>query len=136
MFKRAFKFGVLKLAWRIVARRPMANAHRTVKILQETNQRMKLTEENIKTNTQRGRPHIRIDLLADGRPRITGVRGGLIFAAKCGENCLTVLVTFSLKVPAKLSFRKAMLSAVKKAATIAIGLLKNPIPRMKTIIMK
>jgi len=23
-------------------------------------------------------------------------------AAKCGENCLTVLVTFSLKVPAKL----------------------------------
>jgi len=30
------------------------------------------------------------------------VMGGLIFAAKCGENCLTLLVTFSLKVTAKL----------------------------------
>lgn len=32
----------------------------------------------------------------------TYVSAGLIFAAKWGENCLTVLVTFSLKVPAKL----------------------------------
>ena len=32
----------------------------------------------------------------------TYVRGGLILAAKCGENFLTVRVTFSLKVPAKL----------------------------------
>lgn len=87
-----------------------------------------LPAENIKTNTQRGRPHMWTALLVDGRPRITGllgsrllkmlsskkrnfekrkrpqtyVRDGLILAAKCGENCLTVLVTFSLKVPAKL----------------------------------
>lgn len=83
--------------------------------------------EKKETNTGRGRPHIYIALLAEGRPRITGLKiagnhvriilrcfrdskkrtftyvsGGLIFAAKCGENRLTVLVTFSLKVPAKL----------------------------------
>lgn len=33
---------------------------------------------------------------------VTYVRGGLIFAAMCGENRLTVLVTFSLNVLAKL----------------------------------
>lgn len=114
----------------------MARAHRTVKRPQETNQRMKLTVANIKTNTHRGRPQIKIALLADGRPRITGVRGGLIFAAKCGENCLTVLVAFSLKVPAKLSFKKAMLSAVRKAATRASGLRIKPNPRMTVIKMK
>lgn len=136
MFNRAFKLGVLKLAWMMVARRPMDNAHATVKRPQEINHKKKLTDEKSRTNTQRGRPHICIALLADGRPRITGVRGGLIFAAKCGENCLTVLVTFSLKVPAKLSFRKAMLIAVKAAATIATGLIRNPSTRMSIIIKK
>lgn len=134
--RRAFKLGVLKLAWITVARRPMANAHMTVSSAQETNQRKKVTIENIVTNIQRGRPHIWIVLLADGRPRITGVRGGLILAAKCGENCLTVLVTFSLKVPAKLSFRKAMVSAVRAAAIIASGLLIKPNARMNIIMMK
>ena len=133
MFRRAFKLGVLKLACSNVARSPKESAHETIKRPQETNHRMKLTEENIKTNTQRGRPQMNIALLADGRPRITGVRGGLIFAAKCGENCLTDLVTFSLKVPAKLSFRKAMLSAVRKAATIARGLVRKAKARIKTI---
>lgn len=74
--------------------------------------------------------------LADGRPRMTGVCGGLIFAARCGENCLTVLVTFSLKEPAKLSFRKAMLIAVKAAATIASGLRRKPKARIATIKIK
>ena len=32
-----------------------------------------IPEENMKTNTQRGRPHMWIALLADGRPRITGL---------------------------------------------------------------
>lgn len=32
-----------------------------------------IPEENMKTNTQRGRPHMNIALLADGRPRITGL---------------------------------------------------------------
>lgn len=133
MFRRAFKLGVLKLACRMVARRPIASAHNTVRRPAETNQRMKLTNENIRTKTQRGRPQIYIALLADGRPRITGVRGGLILAAKCGENCLTVRVTFSLKVPAKLSFKKARLTAVRNAATIASGLRRKPNMRTETI---
>lgn len=33
------------------------------------------------------------------------VMGGFILAAKCGENCLTLLVIFSLKVTAKLHLR-------------------------------
>jgi hypothetical protein len=136
VFSLAFKFGVLKLACSMVARRPTANAYKTVKSPHETNQSMKLTEENTKTNTQRGLPQIKIALLAEGRPLITGVSGGLIFAAKCGENCRMVLVTFSLKVPAKLSFRKAIVRAVNMAATIASGLLRNPIARMNTIMMK
>jgi len=59
---------------------------------------------------------------------MTGVMGGLIFAAKCGENCLTLLVTFSLKVTAKLSLRNAMLRPVAKAARMATGFLRKPIP--------
>ena len=39
------------------------------------------------------------DVRGEGDPH---VMGGLIFAAKCGENCLTLLVIFSLKVTAKL----------------------------------
>ena len=40
--------------------------------------------------------------LLEGEKQDPHVMGGLIFAAKCGENCLTLLVTFSLKVTAKL----------------------------------
>jgi hypothetical protein len=72
-------------------------------------------------------------------------------AAKCGENCLTVLVTFSLNVTAKLhqkhsihnlfstsinetfrhkdtnlSLRKTRLKPVNRAAIIESGLLMNP----------
>jgi hypothetical protein len=39
------------------------------------------------------------DIRGEGDPH---VMGGHIFAAKCGENCLTRLVIFSLKVTAKL----------------------------------
>lgn len=114
----------------------MAKAQRTVKIPQETYQSMRLTEANIETNTQRGWPQIWIDLFADGRPRITGIGEGLNLAAKCGDNCLIVLVILSLKVPAKLSFRHAVLRAVKRAATMARGLLRNPNPRITMIMMK
>ena len=34
---------------------------------------IQLPVANIKTNTHRGRPQIKIALLADGRPRITGL---------------------------------------------------------------
>lgn len=37
--------------------------------------------------------------------------GGLIFAAKCGEKCLIVLINFSLKVAAKL--QKTILNPLK-----------------------
>jgi hypothetical protein len=47
-------------------------------------------------------PKKNIKELLEGRKQDPHVMGGLIFAAKCGENCLTVLVTFSLKVTAKL----------------------------------
>jgi hypothetical protein len=59
---------------------------------------------------------------------VTGVKGGLILAANCGENLLTVRVAFSLKEPAKLSFRNAKLNAVKSAAKIAKGLVRTPNP--------
>lgn len=36
----------------------------------------------------------------------TNMWGGLIFAAKCGENCLMVRIAFSLKVAAKLPKRE------------------------------
>lgn len=80
-------------------------------------------------------------------------------AAKWGENCLTVLVTFSLNVTAKLhqkhsihnlfstslltksfkhqttnlSLRKARLRPVNRAATIESGLLMNPTASYPTI---
>jgi hypothetical protein len=67
---------------------------------------------------------------------MTGVKGGLILAANCGENLLMVRVAFSLKDPAKLSFRNATLSAVKSAERMARGLVRNPNPSVKTIMMK
>lgn len=36
--------------------------------------------------------------------------GGLIFAAKCGENCLMVRIAFSLKVAAKLPKRATQIT--------------------------
>lgn len=41
----------------------MANAHRTVKILQETNQRMKLTTERGKKKKEKGLVNMRSKLL-------------------------------------------------------------------------
>jgi hypothetical protein len=67
---------------------------------------------------------------------MTGMWGGLIFAAKCGEKCLMVRIIFSLKVAAKLSFRKAKLKAVRAAPRIARGRVISARPRTKTKRMK
>lgn len=44
-----------------------------INLPQEIYQSMDLPVENIDTNTQRGRPQINIALLAEGRPRMTGL---------------------------------------------------------------
>lgn len=134
--RRAFRLGVLKLAWRTVTKMLMAYAHETYKRLPEEYHRRKLAAENKRTNNKRGWPQMYTDFLADGRPRITGICGGLIFAAKCGENFLTVLVTFSLKLAAKLSLKKAMARADKAVARIARGLKIQATPRISSIKMK
>uniref|UniRef100_A0A1J3E6F8 Uncharacterized protein n=1 Tax=Noccaea caerulescens TaxID=107243 RepID=A0A1J3E6F8_NOCCA len=96
----------------------------------------RLAVRKITTNTQRGFPQTYTVFLDADLPRMTGMWGGLIFAAKCGEKCLIVLIILSLKVAAKLSLRKAMLRAVKAAPTIASGLVISARPRMKITRMK
>eukprot|EP00252_Welwitschia_mirabilis_P014865 TRINITY_DN32917_c0_g1_i1.p2 TRINITY_DN32917_c0_g1~~TRINITY_DN32917_c0_g1_i1.p2 ORF type:complete len:107 (+),score=17.05 TRINITY_DN32917_c0_g1_i1:529-849(+) len=104
---------------------------------QEMNHSNMLPDANNKTNNQRGCPQIYIGLdLLTVRPRITGAIGGRNFAARWGENFLTVLVTFSLKVIAKLSFRIAILTPANTAATSATGFVKNANPRRNVINMK
>lgn len=53
--------------------------------------KVSLPEENTKTKTHRGRPHMYIVLLADGRPRITGLKDYLTnIKSKVMTNCIHV----------------------------------------------
>lgn len=53
--------------------RNMMSMSIVINLPQEIYQSMDLPVENIDTNTQRGRPQINIALLAEGRPRMTGL---------------------------------------------------------------
>lgn len=91
----------------------------------------RLAVRKVITNTHRGFPQTYTVFLAVDLPRMTGMWGGLIFAAMCGEKCLIVLINFSLKLAAKLSLRKAILKAVRAAPTRARGLVTSARPRTK-----